>query len=212
MQFISPQRIFTLLFVVSVATAQTVWAQERGSVEGFGGWTVGQISTTGNSSLFRTMNLGAKVAFDLTPGIQAVAEFGHMGNVLPPLVNTAISFLPYDVSVSAIYGSGGVRLLASPHSSVTPYGEASAGFARLLVDIPGEALEQTIADVALGFGGRTSPMLGLGAGILIRKGSLIVDLGYRYRQLFPNSVIETVLGADQTLRSNSIQAGVGVRF
>jgi hypothetical protein len=214
MQFLSPFKILPLL-VVCVAVAHPVWAQDRGSVEGFGGWTIGQISTGGSStegSLFRSMNLGAKAAFDLTPGIQAVAEFGHMGNVLPPLVNTAISFLPYEVSVSAIYGAGGVPLLAAPHSSVTPYGEAIAGFSRLLVGIPGGAAAQTIADIALGFGGRTSPMVGLGAGILMRKGSLVVDLGYRYRQIFPNTVIETVSGADQGLRSSSIQAGIGVRF
>jgi hypothetical protein len=215
MRFLYPFKILPLL-VVCVAVAHPVWAQDRGSVEGFGGWTIGQLSTggssTGNSSLFRSMNLGAKGAFDFTPGIQGVAEFGHMGNVLPPLVNTAISFLPYEVSVSAIYGAGGVRLLAAPHASVTPYGEATAGFSRLLVGIPGGAAAQTIADIALGFGGRTSPMVGLGAGILMRKGSLVVDLGYRYRQIFPNTTIETVLGVDQGLRSSSIQAGIGVRF
>lgn len=210
MRFASPCKL-SLLLIVCLSAAHPVWAQDRGSIEGFGGWSLAQFTSTGHSTL-SSLNLGGKATVNLTPGIQAVGEFGRMANVLPPLVNAAISFTPYDVSVSAVYGAGGVRVLAAPRSRVTPYGEATAGIASLRIGIPNASpTARALANLALGLGGRTT-MAGLGGGVLVRTGPLVLDLGYRYQQLFPNSVIESALGAGQSLRSSSIQAGVGIRF
>ena len=54
------------------------------------------------------------------PGVQVFGEFGRLGNVMPPLVETGLAFSRIDVTASAFYGEGGVRLLAAPQSAVSP--------------------------------------------------------------------------------------------
>src|SRR5436190_237617 len=123
------QKVFVLAAVLAVCTVPaTARAQTTNrSVQGFGGITFGSDSSflggTSTSSTF-----GGTVVAGLTPNLHAVGEFGRMTDIKPPLFNL-LDFTPVGLQVSAWYGEGGVRFIASPHSSVRPYGEATAGFA-----------------------------------------------------------------------------------
>ena len=77
------------------------------------------------------VDFGGRVSFDVVPAVQVFGEFGRLGNVMPPLVETGLAFTRLDLTASAFYGEGGVRLLAAPHSAVSPYVEGTAGVANL---------------------------------------------------------------------------------
>jgi hypothetical protein len=180
-------------------------AQGNNAVVGFGGYTLNGFDSSSTS-------IGGSVAFNLTPGIQAVGEVGHLGNVLPTLADTVFSVARTGVSASALYGEGGVRLLA-PRTALAPYVEATAGFARLDINSTRlGGLGGVATDVALGFVGRTMPIASVGGGLLARGGPIVLDVGYRYKQLFADDVLQAVLGLGQPLHAHQLRAGVGVRF
>ena len=181
-------------------------AQTSGSVEGFGGLPVNGLQS-------QPLSLGGTVTFDLIPSIQIVGEAGRIGNVLPPIANAAFSLAQADLQASAVYGQGGVRLLAAPRSPVTPYAEATAGVAHLNVSSGRlNALENAATSLALSLVGTNSPVAGVGGGVLLRTGPIVFDLGYRYAQLFGHQVLRDVLGFGQPLHAHEFRAGVGVRF
>jgi len=187
-----------ILFLPTLALAQG-----NSSVVGFGGF-----STNGFDS--GSASVGGAVSFNLTPGIQAVGEFGHLGNVLPSTADTLFSFA--DVGVSAFYGEGGVRLIA-PRSALAPYAEATAGFARLDFNTPGLGrFGDLAADVALAYVDHTTPIASIGGGLVARTGPAVFDIGYRYKQLFADDVLQPVLGLGQPLHAHQVRFGVGVRF
>ena len=104
-------------------------------------------------------------------------------------------------------------MIVAPHSSVTPYGEATAGFARL--DVTSDRLGSIgnlATSLALGFADRTMPVASVGGGVLVRGGPVVLDFGYRYKQLFADEAIQDILGLGEPLRANELRAGVGVRF
>ena len=180
-------------------------AQGNSSIQGFGGFSL-------NGFESHAPSVGGTVTYDVLPALQVVGEVGRVGNVLPTLADTAFSLARTDLRVSAFYGEGGVRLVA-PSGAIAPYGEATAGIARLDV---GSARLGTLGNVAsgiaLGLVGRTTPIASVGGGILARGGPLVVDLGYRYKQLFANDVLQGILGFGQPLHAHELRAGVGVRF
>lgn len=180
-------------------------AQNVGAISGFGGLS---IDTTGSPA----PNLGGTIAFDLTPGIQVIGEVGHMGNVLPPLADAVFSVANLGIRASALYAEGGVRFQL-PRAHVSPYAEATAGVARL--DVSSSrfgAIGNGITSAALSLIGRTGPVAGAGGGVMLHAGPLVFDVGYRYKQLFPPDPLATVIGLGQTLRSQEVRFGVGVRF
>lgn len=192
-----------------VSTPRSSAAQA--SLDGFGALSVNGLSSLEGSS--RPVDFGGRLSVDLVPGVQAIGEIGKMANVLPPLASFALSFLPVDVRVSALYGEGGVRFLAAPRSAVTPYVEASAGIARLSVTVSGLGpAANSGARAALSLLDRTDPIAGAGGGLMFRGGPVLVDVGYRYKQIFANSLVGTVIGAGRNLRSHQVRAGIGVRF
>ena len=181
-------------------------AAQSGAVSGFGG-----VSINGSGS--RTPDLGGNLAFELTPGVELIAEAGRVGNVLPPIADALFSATNTGIRVSALYGEGGVRFQLAPRSHVSPYAEATVGVARLDVSstrLGGLTGALTSAGIALL--GRTGPVAGAGGGILIGAGPVVFDVGYRYKQFFPPEPLETVLGLGQTLRSHQVRIGFGVRF
>src|SRR4051794_9640984 len=95
-------------------------------VQGFGGLTVG--TSTFGSAVSSTF--GGRVGIGLTPNLQVIGEAGRLADIKSPLFDL-LDFTDIGVRVSAFYGEGGVRFIASPHSAVRPYGEATAGVARL---------------------------------------------------------------------------------
>ena len=193
--------------VVMIAPS-AAFAQNRASIEGFGG-----LSLTALQFGSSTPSMGGILTFDLAPGLQIVGEAGRLGNVLPVLSGAALSVARTGVRASALYGEAGARLVVAPSRAVTPYAEASAGMARL--DVRSDRLgpvANTVTSLALGVVGRTAPTLGAGGGVLVRGGPVLVDVGYRYKQLFPNDVMRFALGFGQPLRAHEVRLGVGVRF
>ena len=181
-------------------------AQGAASIAGFGG-----VSITGSGST--SPDLGGNLAFELTPGVELVAEAGRVGNVLPPLADTLFSTTTSGIRASALYAEGGVRFQLAPDARVTPYAEATAGVARL--DVTSSRLGTLaggLTSAAIALLGRTGPVAGAGGGLLVGAGPVVIDLGYRYKQFFPPEPLETVLGLGQRLRSHKARVGFGVRF
>jgi hypothetical protein len=205
------QRVFVLAAVLAVCTVPaTARAQTTNrSIQGFGGITFGSDSSflggTSTSSTF-----GGTVVGGLTPNLQAVGEFGRMTDIKPPLFNL-LDFTPVGLQVSAWYGEGGVRFIASPHSSVRPYGEATAGFARLSTGVSGfSGTAYEVVETGLGFLNRTDPMLGVGGGVIMQSGPLAIDVGYRYKKILASGVAAALNGGDYHV--NDVRIGVGISF
>jgi hypothetical protein len=198
------RRIFGIFSFICLLPA-AAFAQGNSAVVGFGGFSLNGFDSTSTS-------VGGAVSVNLTPGIQAVGEIGHLGNVLPTLSDTVFSLARTGISASAVYGEGGVRLIA-PRAAIAPYAEATAGFARLDVNsaLLG-GLGNIATDLALGVAGRTMPIASVGGGVLARGGPVVFDVGYRYKQLFADDVLEAVLGLGQPLHAHQLRAGIGVRF
>lgn len=201
--------VFVPCFAVASAIALgpvQAWAQERGSIQGFGGLSLNALETASPSP-----SLGGTVTVSLLPAVQIVGEAGRLANVLPTLSGTVLSLA--GVTAPAFYGEGGARLLLAPSSPVTPYAEATAGVARLQIrsDEFG-TIGNAAATLALDIVDRTTPTFGAGAGILLRGGPVLFDVGYRYKQLFADDVIRLALGFGQPLRTHQVRVGFGFRF
>ena len=198
----------SLLLAVCLAPSAALAQERTASAVGFGGTSLNSFSTSASK-----VDFGFNVAKELTPNIQVVGEFGRVGNMLPSLTSSLLAFTPYDVSVSAFYGEGGVRLLAAPGSGVSPYMEATAGIARLSPHVSGfGSTPDAFIDLGLGFLRSTEPLLGVGGGFMLRGGPLVADVGYRYKQVAGGDSVVSLLGAGQNLRAHQVRFGVGVRF
>src|SRR6476659_6030429 len=157
------------------------------SVQGFGGLTFGTSSSViGGSSV--ASSFGGAIAAGLTPNIQIVGEAGRLSDIKPPLLDL-LDFTPVDLRVTAWYGEGGVRFIASPHSGLRPYVEATAGMARLSTGLSGfGGRTDAVLDTGLAFLNRTEPLLGAGGGVLLQGGPLALDVGYRYKKILATGV------------------------
>lgn len=194
-------------------------AQDRGSVSFVTGVSMTNGSPLANavSSLSSGMNdrinLGGRVALTLAPGFQAVGEVGRLGNVLPSLEAAIFSFSPIGLRASALYAEGGVRAFLGTHSAVNPYLEATGGLSRLTVRVAGvNATASDLIQLGLGFVDRTSPLAGLGGGVMFHAGPLTVDAGYRYKKIFAGNFMSALLSGGSELTSHQAVVGVGVRF
>ena len=196
--------IFSLLLLPATAFAQGA----NTAIVGFGGLTMNGYNSSSTS-------LGGSVAYNLIPGMQVVGEVGHLGNVMPTLADTLYSVAGAGLNVSAFYGEGGVRILA-PRTAFAPYAEATAGYAKLDLSSPYLSglggLAGVAANIGLGFVDRTTPIASVGGGLFAHSGPVVFDVGYRYKQLFANDVLQGVLGLGQPLHTHEVRFGVGVRF
>lgn len=193
-------------FAATLFAPAVARAQGAASVGGFGGLTL-------STSPSQPRSLGGAVTFDLSRSVQVIGEVGRLGNVMPPIADAVFTAAGADLRATAIYGDGGVRLLAAPSSHVTPYGEATVGMARLDVSSPKfGALGNAAASIALSLVGRTAPVAGAGGGVLVRTGPIVFDVGYRYKQLFADDILQVALGFGQPLRTHQVRAGIAVRF
>ena len=193
--------LFATLFTAPLAYAQ----EPKASLQGFGGIGVNSVNT-----LHPTF--GGAIVGDLTPNIQLIGEVGRLGDVLPSRTQSLIGLTPVDLSVSAFYGAGGVRLSSRP-STVRPYVEASAGIARLTPQVSGlpSGLSGVLTNVGLTMLNRTSPIASLGGGITLQGGPLFADIGYRHVRVLSDSWMEA-LALGNSLNTNEVRVGVGVRF
>jgi len=180
-------------------------AQGQSAIVGFGGYSLSGFDSHAPS-------LGGTVSFNVLPAVQIVGEVGRLGNVLPTTADTLFSLTRTGVTLSAIYGEGGVRL-AAPNGGLAPYVEATVGVARLDFDSPRlGGIVGAASSIALDLAGRTSPIASAGGGVLARGGPLVVELGYRCEQLFGNEVVQGVFGLGQPLHAHEVRAGIGLRF
>ena len=199
-------RIVAALAVVCASgLPSTAAAQTRNSMaEGFGGLTFG---TSASAPTF-----GGSIAIGVTDTFQIVGEAGRLGDIKPSVVDTLLGFTPWDLRVSALYGEGGVRFIASPRSAIRPYAEATAGVARLSMGIDGLGGASPFVDTALRFFDRTEPLLGVGGGLMIQGGPLLVDLGYRYKKIVARDSLQTLVSGGTDFESSQVRVGFGVRF
>jgi hypothetical protein len=196
-----------------IAFAVVAWpaaarAQERNEVQGFGGLTFGSSNLgTAASSTF-----GGRVAVGLSDNMQIIGEAGRLADIKAPLFDL-LEFTNVGVRVSAFYGEGGVRFIASPHAAVRPYGEATAGFARLSAGVSGiNGTPGALVTEVLEYVNTTQPVLGVGGGILFEGGPVSVDLGYRYKKISAGNVVTSLLNAGDAYHVNQVRLGVGFRF
>ena len=101
-----------------------------------------------------------------------------------------------------------------PRSQHAPNGlDASAGFAHLSTRVSGAPTVDPYVNTVLGFFDRTSPMLGVGGGVLFGMGPAVVDLGYRYKRILNTNPVDQVLTlGNNVIGVNQVRVGVGVRF
>jgi hypothetical protein len=200
----------TVLAVCSVATAAHAQSTNR-AIQGFGGITFGTSSTDLVGGTAAAPTFGATLVAGLLPNLQVVGEFGRMSDIKPPLFDLVDDYSPVGLHVTAWYGEGGVRWIASPHASIRPYGEATAGWARLNTDLSGFGGARTeVVEEALGFLNHTDPLLGVGGGVVFQSGPLAIDVGYRYKKILASGLASTLNGGDYHV--NDVRIGVGFSF
>jgi opacity protein-like surface antigen len=195
--------------VIACALPSVARAQDGNtSVQGFGGLTFGTSSVLGTST---ASTFGGSIAAGLTPNIQIVGEVGRLSDIKPPLLDL-LDFTPFDLRVSAWYGEAGVRLIASPHSNVRPYAEATAGMARLNTGLSGfGGRTDAVLDAGLGFLNRTEPLLGVGGGVVLQGGPIALDIGYRYKKIMATGVASAI-NLRNDYQVNQVRIGLGFRF
>jgi hypothetical protein len=190
--------VAALLLLPSASLAQT----HRSVVTGFGGMTFGN-STTATS-------FGGAVDVGLTDNVHAIGEVGRLMDVLPSSVDRFVDFAPVDVRISAFYAEGGVRLIGSAGRALRPYVDATAGMARLQPRYSGPG--DDFVNVGLQFLDSTEPLLGLGGGVMVHGGPLVFDIGYRFRKIFADSGLASVLDRTDGLTTSQARVGIGVSF
>jgi len=200
----------TLSIALLGAAPTAALAQSHTSVQGFGGVTFGSAASVVTGRTTAT-SLGGVIATDFGDNFQIVGEAGRLSDIKPPLLGL-LDFTPVDFRLSAWYGMGGLRFIASPHSAVRPYGEATAGFARLSSSASGygEAADAFV-DAGLALVDRTEPMLGVGGGVLFQTGPIAVDVGYRFKKIYASN-LASILSGGNDYQVNEVRFGFGVRF
>jgi opacity protein-like surface antigen len=134
-----------------------------------------------------------------------------MSDIKPPLFDL-LEYTPADLHVRAWYAEGGARLIASPQTAVRPYGEATAGFARLSTTVSGfDGALGTAVDTSLAFLNRTEPLFGVGGGVVFHGGPVNVDVGYRYKKILASGVASALNGGNP-YQVNQVRVGLGFRF
>ena len=204
-----------LIIAATLAVASVVMIPGRSSaqtsIDGFGGVQLDHLASFGDSGF--PVDFGGRVSFDVVPAIQLFGEFGRIGNVMPPLVDIGLAFTRLDVTASAFYGEGGVRLLAMPSAAVSPYVEGTAGVAHLRLGARGlGSTTDAVIRTALNLVDTRDPLFGVGGGLLMRAGPMNIDLGYRYKRIVANSALSSVLSIGQQMQSHQVRFGAGVRF
>lgn len=199
----------SFLLALSFAPVSALAQDRTASALAFGGASLNTFSASASE-----IDFGVNVGKELTPNIQAIGEFGRIGDMLPTLSAGLLSAVtPYDVRVSAFYGEGGIRLLAAPASGVRPYVEASAGIARMAPHVSGfGSSADVIASLGLGLLRSTNPILGVGGGLVLRGGPVVADVGYRYKQVAGGDSFSSLLAIGGNLRAHQVRFGIGVRF
>jgi opacity protein-like surface antigen len=197
------KRFIPAALLLAAFIPASAYAQEKGQLGAFGGLTFGRTTSA--------TTFGGNFSVPLAPNVEVVAEAGRLEDVMPSTIGTLLDFTPVDLRLSAWYGEAGVRFVGSRSSAVMPYAEATAGFARMHTGFAGAGSADPYIGTALRFFDRTEPLLGAGAGIVLRGGPLMLDLGYRYKKILASDSLQSLLsGGDISVSQARI--GIGVRF
>lgn len=201
--------VFLLALVSGCAWPAAARAQGgNGEVHGFAGITAAT-STFGTAA---SPTFGGRAGVGLTERIQLVGEAGRLASISSDPFDL-LGFQNLRVRVSAYYGEGGVRFIASPRATVRPYAEATAGAARMNADLIGAGgSADGLVEVARNALNRTQRLLGAGGGLLVHRGSLSVDIGYRYKNVSGGDSIIAALSAGLGYQVHQVRVGVGFRF
>jgi hypothetical protein len=194
--------------VILIATASSALAQDRGYVQGVGGATF----------MARTSGVfGGEAGIHLSRDLVVFGQAGRLIDVLPREVQDDIdsaaaqleSFTGrewlFDARVRATYVGGGVRYFVPTRSLVRPYVTGSVGIAnyagtlreRELGDVLDLAisLEVVAAEDVKG----TEMAYEAGGGIVVPRGRLQIDAGYRLMNV-------------RGVNISRIIGGIGLRF
>ena len=202
--------IATAVAVIGILISP-VRSSAQTSLDAFGALPIDHIASLGDSGI--PLDFGGRVSLGAGSAVQVFGEFGRLGNIMPPLLETGLAFTRLDLTASAFYGEGGVRLLAAPHAAVTPYVEGTAGVAHLRFGAKGfGSTTDSIVRAALNLVDTRDALLGFGGGVLMQGGPLRFDVGYRYKRILANSTVSSLLDLGQGLQSHQIRFGAGVRF
>lgn len=196
--------IATVFSIAMLTLPALAAAQEggNGQVQAFGGVTMSGSTTA--------PTFGGSVAVPLGDNVQIFGEGGRLSNLSFLPIGALTDLTGINVSVSAYYGQAGVRLLTGS-GNVRPYGEVSAGVARLHTGVSGLGAVDPLVDAALAFTDRTEPILGVGAGLMVESGPMVIDLGYRYKHIRGGDLVQQALtGGD--FGTSQFRLGLGVRF
>ena len=131
---------------------------------------IDHLASLGDSGV--PVDFGGRVSFDVVPAVQVFGEFGRLGNVMPPLVETGLAFTRLDLTASAFYGEGGVRLLAAPRSAVSSVrrGDGRRRASRFGARGLGSTTDALIR-AALNLVDTRDPIFGVGGGVLHAGGA-----------------------------------------
>lgn len=198
------QSMQTAVATLAIALVAPAAAHAQGGqIQAFSGLTFGNVTSSST--------VGGQFAVPLSDNLHVIGEAGRMNDVMPSLFSTIVDFTPIDLRVSAWYGEAGIRLIGSSRRAVRPYGEATAGFARMSTGVAGAGSFDPLVNGALGLFNRTEPMLGLGTGVMLHGGPLVLDLGYRYKMIRAGDSLQALLtGGDVNV--SQVRVGVGFRF
>ena len=196
-------RVVAALAVLTLSAA-SVSAQDRGYVQGAGGVTF----MTETSGVF-----GGEAGFHISRNLSVFGQAGRMMNVLPTDIQEDIdnaaelleSFTgrpwQFEAAIRATYAGGGVRYLLPFGSRIRPYVAGSVG----LVNYAGSLRERELGDVldqAVSLGVVDSDEVEgneiayeVGGGVLIPRGRLQFDAGYRLMNVRGVNVSRLVAGA-----------------
>ena len=195
---------WALLIAPARSSAQT-------SLDAFGALPIDHIASLGDSGM--PVDFGGRVSFDARAGGAVVRRVRAPRQCHAAAGRYWLAFTRLDLTASAFYGEGGVRLLAAPHSAVTPYVEGTAGVAHLRFGASGfGSTTDAIMRAALNLVDTRDPLFGVGGGLLMQGGPLRFDVGYRYKRIMANNALSSFIGAGQQLQSHQIRFGAGVRF
>jgi hypothetical protein len=188
------------LIALALACAMPVAARaqdQKNDVHGFAGVTAG--TATFGTAVSATF--GGHVGLGLTRHIQIVAEAGRLAGFKSAPFDL-LGLFTATARVSAFYGEGGARFIATPRPAVRPYAEVTAGVTRLNASLDTSSLRINT----------TRPTFGAGGGVLLDAGPLSIDIGYRYKRIAPGDTIIGTLNDGKDYLVNQVRVGVGIRF
>jgi opacity protein-like surface antigen len=215
-------RVAAVCFVVVLGvSARSAQAQPApGSTESKMSAEVNFGPTLGHKS---SAFVGGEFDYRLTPGLDAVVEITHMGNVGTTDLDNRAAIIANFLGGTASTGyrvtafAAGARYRIPVQSKFGPYVLGAIGVAHVNTEVEftvnGSVIDPAASGVQLGgdlSGSTNRALLVLGFGVNMPfKQRFFADLGYRYGQIFSKTLDNETLGSIPTQR---IILGAGIHF